>query len=89
MEQGILSEKIENTYILQPSIIGGNRKEQRIGEKLGLLIFRVLQPLFFGKLKKYRITEAEHIAQAMINLANSTSTTKIITSDKIKEIAIY
>lgn len=88
MEQDVLSEKIENTYILQPSIIGGNRKEQRIGEKLGLLIFKVLQPFFFGKLKKYRISEAEHIAQAMINLANSTSTTKIITSDKLKEIAI-
>ena len=87
MEEGILLEKIENTYILQPSIIGGDRKEQRIGEKLGLLIFKVLQPFFFGKLKKYRITEAEHIAQAMINLANSTSTKKIITSASIKLLA--
>ncbi len=88
MEQDVLSQEIEKTHILQPSIIGGNRKEQRIGEKIGLLIFKMLQPLFFGKLKKYSITEAEHIAQAMINLANSTSTTQIITSEKIKEIAI-
>lgn len=88
MEQVLLSEKIEKTHILQPSIIGGNRQEQRIGEKIGLIVFKLFQPLFFGKLKKYRITEAEHIAQAMINLANSTSTDKIITSDKIKEIAL-
>ena len=88
MEQAVLSENIEKTHILQPSIIGGNRKEQRIGEKIGLVVFKLLQPLFFGKLKKYSLTEAEHIAQAMINLANSTSKIQIITSEKIKEIAI-
>ena len=87
MEQAVLSEKIANTYILQPSIIGGNRKENRLGEKIGLAIFKVVQPLFFGKLKKYKITEAEHIAQAMINLANSTSTEKIITSASIELLA--
>ena len=88
MERDVLSKKIENTFILQPSIIGGNRKEQRLGEKIALIIFNIVQPLFIGKLKKYKITEAEYIAQAMINLTNSNSTKKIITSDKIKEIAL-
>lgn len=87
MERDMLLEKIKNTHILQPSIIDGNRMEQRIGEKIGLALFKLLQPLFFGNLKKYRITEAEHIAQAMIYLANSTSGVQIITSEKIKEIA--
>ncbi len=87
MEQAVLSEKIEKTHILQPSIIGGNRQEQRIGEKIGLIVFKLFQPLFFGKLNKYRITKAEHIAQAMINLANSTSTEKIITSVNHKLVA--
>ena len=88
MERDVLSKKIEYTYILQPSIIEGNRIEQRLGEKIGLLVFKILQPLFFGKLKKYKITEAKHIAQAMINLANSSSQEIIITSNKIKEIAL-
>lgn len=83
MEQAVLSEKIERTHILQPSIISGNRQEKRIGEKIGLFAIKLLQPLFLGKLKKYRVTEAEHIAQTMINLANSTSTKTIITSDQI------
>ncbi len=87
MEQEVLSKKIENTYILQPSIIGGNRNENRFGEKLGLAVFKLIEPLFIGKLKKYRITEAEHIAKAMINLANSTSSKKVIASDQIKEIS--
>lgn len=83
MEEAVLAEKIENTYILQPSIIAGNRQERRLGEKIGLICMKVLQPLFIGKLKKYRITKAEDIAQAMINLANSTSTKTRITSDEI------
>lgn len=83
MEQAVLSEKIERIYILQPSIISGNRQEKRIGEKIGLFAFKLLQPLFLGKLEKYKITEAEHIAQTMINLANSTSSKTIITSDQI------
>lgn len=88
MERDVLQQKIENTYILQPSIIGGNRNETRIGEKIGLAIFKIIQPLFMGKLKKYKIIEAEEIAQAMVNLANSkTSKEKIITSDYIKEIS--
>ena len=88
MERDVLSKKVEYTYILRPSIIDGNRKEQRLGEKIGLNVFKIFQPLFFEKLKKYKITEAEHIAQAMINLANSSSQEKIITSNKIKEIAL-
>jgi uncharacterized protein YbjT (DUF2867 family) len=88
MERDVLSKKVEYTYILQPSIIDGNRKEQRLGEKIGLIVFKIFQPLFLGKLNKYKITEAEHIAQAMINLANSSSQEIIITSNKIKEKAL-
>ncbi len=87
MEQAVLSEKIEKTHILQPSIIGGNRQENRIGEKIGLIITKLLQPLFLGKLKKYRITEAEDIAQAMINLANTNTTQTIISSSSINILA--
>ncbi len=88
MEQEVLLQNIPNTYILRPSIIGGNRKESRLLEKIGLVIFKIIQPLFIGKLKQYKIIEAEEIAQAMLNLANSkASKEKIITSDKIREIS--
>ena len=88
MERDVLSKKVEYTYILQPSIIDGNRKEQRLGEKIGLNVFKIFQPLFFGKLKKYKITKAEYIAQAMISLANSNTNEIIINSNRIKEIAL-
>lgn len=88
MERDVLAQSIPLTYILQPSIIVGNRKENRIGEKIGLAIFKLFNPLMIGKLKKYRMIEAETIAQAMVNLANlNLLSTQIITSDYIKDFS--
>ncbi|WP_299110159.1 NAD(P)H-binding protein [uncultured Winogradskyella sp.] len=87
MERDVQKQNIKNTFIFRPSLIGGERKEQRTLEKIGLAIFKVIQPLFLGRLKQYRITEPNDIAQAMINLANSTSHAEvIITSNDIKRI---
>jgi len=80
MERAVLSEKIKQTHILQPSIIEGDRQERRIGEKIALMAFKLIQPLFFGNFKKYKITKAERIAQKMIGLANSSSEDIIITA---------
>ena len=88
MEQNVLLQNIKNTYILTPSIIGGSRNEQRIGEKIGLILFKLFQPLMIGSLKNYQIINAETIAQAMLNLANNNiSKEKIITSNTIKEVS--
>ncbi|MEP2688024.1 NAD(P)H-binding protein [Maribacter dokdonensis] len=88
MEQEVLNQAIPRTSILRPSLIGGERNEQRILEKIGLVVFKVIQPLFIGPLKKYRIINADSIAQAMLNLANTTSNTDvIITSNDIEQLA--
>ena len=88
MESGVLQQNIKNTFILRPSLIGGKRNERRILENIGLVVFKIIQPLFIGKLKKYRIINAKCIALAMINLANNISDAEvIITSKEIKKIA--
>ncbi len=83
MEQDVLKEEIERTYILRPSFIGGNRKEKRAGEKIGIAIFKFLKPLFIGGLKKYAIIDASKIASKMIQLANSNEPSKVLESDEI------
>ncbi|WP_343329855.1 NAD(P)H-binding protein [Polaribacter staleyi] len=89
MEQSVLQQNIKNTFILRPSLIDGERKEQRFLEKIGLVVFKIIQPLFIGKLKKYQIINAESIAKAMILLANNKSNTEvIIPSNDIKQISI-
>jgi len=88
MEQEVLNQAIPRTSILRPSLIGGERNEQRLLEKIGLVVFKIIQPLFIGPLKKYRIINADSIAQAMLNLANTTSNTDvIITSNDIEQLA--
>lgn len=88
MEQDVVQENIENTYVLRPSLIGGDRNEQRLLEKIGLTVFKLIEPLFIGKLKEYEIINAETIAQAMINLANNTPKNEvIITSNEIKKLS--
>jgi uncharacterized protein YbjT (DUF2867 family) len=70
MEEAVLSMKIPNTYLLQPSLIGGKRDENRLGERAAKLIFKVLEPFFIGGLKKYKTISPDIIARCMIILAN-------------------
>ena len=88
MEHDVLQQNIKNTIVLRPSLIGGERNEHRLLEKIGLVVFNIIQPLFIGKLKQYKIINAETIAQAMIILANNTANAEVImTSNEIKTIA--
>ena len=88
MEFGVLEQHIDKTFILRPSLISGKRNERRVLEKAGIILFKLVQPLLIGKLKKYQIINAESIAKAMIHLANNTNNTDvIITSSTIKEIS--
>ncbi len=84
MQRDVLKQQIKNTYILQPSLIAGDRDENRLGEKIATFFMKI-----FGFLvpKKYKIIKAETIAEAMLILAKQDYSEKIITSEKIKEIA--
>tara|TARA_R100001369_G_scaffold88546_1_gene125178 strand:- start:2382 stop:3032 length:651 start_codon:yes stop_codon:yes gene_type:complete len=84
MERDVLLQNISETYILQPSLIGGDRNENRTGESIAQFFVKV-----FGFLipKKYKMIEPETIAKAMQNLMRKTYSERRITSEKIKEIA--
>ena len=87
MEEAVLQCEIPRTFILQPSLIGGQRDEKRPGEKLAKKLFAALNFILIGPLKKYRSIPPEDIGRAMIWLANNEYPGQRIASDKIKEIA--
>ncbi len=87
MEEEVLKEGIPFTYILRPSIILGNRNENRLGEDMGKIMMRFFQFLMIGKIRKYRPIEANKIARTMIYLANAKTDLQIIESDRIEELA--
>lgn len=84
MQRDVLSQNIKNTYILQPSLIVGDRDENRFGEKVATFFMKT-----FGFLipKKYKMIKAETIAEAMLALAKKEFPKQQITSDEIKQIA--
>ena len=89
--KGLVEEELKklnfsNLGILRPSFLMGDRKEKRVGEKIGILTFRLLSPLLLGPLKKMKPINSEKVAKAMIKIANENLGKNIFESDEIVEI---
>lgn len=84
MQRDVLNQHIENTYVLQPSLIVGDRNESRLGESIAGTLMKT-----FGFLipKKYKIIKAETIAEGMYNLSQGKYSERVIPSEEIKNIA--
>jgi uncharacterized protein YbjT (DUF2867 family) len=70
-EEAVHASGIESVYILRPSLLIGNRKEFRAGEKLATW----LMPLFAFLLPaRYRPVKASEVAKAMVNAVKDPDT---------------
>ena len=72
--------------IMRPSFLLGDRKEKRVGEKIGIFVFKLLSPLFLGPLKKMKPIHSETVAKAMIKITNENLRKTIFESNEIVEI---
>ncbi len=86
VEEELLSLKFDNLGILRPSFLLGNRREKRIGEKIGIIIFQILSPLMMGPLKRMKPIHVKLVANAMINIAQSDFRQTIFESDEIVKL---
>ena len=73
--------------IMRPSILLGNRKENRAGEKIGIFVMKTLSPLFLGKMKKYKPIKVENVAKTMLHVVRNDYQKTIFESDEIIEIS--
>ena len=87
VEEEIKSLNFEKIGILRPSFLLGNRKEKRVGEKIGIFIFKLLSPLFFGPIKKMKPIHSEKVARSMIIIANSDLDKTVFESNEIVELS--
>ena len=90
--KGLVEEELKkltfsNLGILRPSFLKGDRKENRVGEKIGILTFSLLSPLLLGPLKKMKPINSKIVAQAMIKIANENLEKTIFESNEIVELA--
>ena len=74
--------------IMRPSFLLGDRKEKRVGEKIGIFVFKLLSPLFFGPLKKMKPIHSVTVAKAMIRIANENLEKNIFESNEISELVL-
>ena len=72
--------------IMRPSFLMGNRKEKRIGEKIGILVFKLLSPLLLGPLKKMKPINSEIVAKAMVAFVQSDTQKNTFESNEILKI---
>ena len=86
VEEELISLKFDNLGILRPSFLLGNRKEKRIGEKIGIIIFQILSPLMLGPLKRMKPIHVKTVAGAMIKIAQSELNKTIFESDEIVKL---
>ncbi len=86
VEEEIKSLNFEKIGILRPSFLLGNRKENRVGEKIGIFIFKLLSPIFVGPIKKMKPIHSEKVAKAMIKIANENIQKTIFESNEISDL---
>ena len=77
----------ESASIVQPSLLLGNRKEFRFGERLGAVFMKVFSFLFIGALKKYKPIQASIVAKALYVVAQkNTFGFQIYKSDALQKL---
>ncbi len=89
--KGLVEEELKRLSfnrlgIMRPSFLIGDRKEKRLGEKLGIFVFKLLSPLFLGPLKKMKPIQSEKVAKAMIKISNGDFRQQVFESNEIVEI---
>jgi len=89
--KGLVEEELKRLNfsklgIMRPSFLMGNRKEKRVGEKIGIFVFKILSPLLLGPLKKMRPIHSETVARAMITVTQNDIQQTIFESNEIVEL---
>ena len=89
--KGLVEEELKRLNfsklgVMRPSFLLGDRKEKRVGEKIGIFVFKILSPLFLGPLKKMKPIHSATVAKVMIKIANENLAKTIFESDEIVEL---
>ena len=72
--------------IFRPSFLMGNRKEVRLGEKIGTFFFKLISPVLLGFLSKIKPIHSDIVAEVMIKVANESLQQIIFESNEIANL---
>lgn len=83
MQRDVLQQGIAHTYLLQPSLIVGDRKEKRAGENFAKIIMKAFSFLIPDK---YKVIQGKTIAKAMLEVSKNGYSETIIPSEEIQKL---
>lgn len=84
MEEALRKMSIPRLHIFRPSLLLGERKENRMGEKIGIMLNKVFGWAFPAK---YKGISAQKVAFAMHAVATSISDKEVYQSDEIRKLS--
>jgi uncharacterized protein YbjT (DUF2867 family) len=88
MEETIARIPYASVGILRPSLLLGERKEHRLGERIGAIGMKVASFAMLGPLRKLRPINAADVAAGMLFLSRTNFTgVRICESDEIQRIS--
>jgi uncharacterized protein YbjT (DUF2867 family) len=88
VEEAIQKISFTAFHVFRPSLLLGERKEHRAGEKVGAAGMTALKHVMIGPLRKYRAIQARDVAKAMVRVAQmNLSGVNIFESQRIQKIA--
>lgn len=87
LENAVRKLYFKSVYFIQPSLLVGEREEQRRGEKISFKILNTLNAL--GILQKYKPIQGRDVAKALVNCSMKAETgVHTITLNKVFEAAV-
>jgi uncharacterized protein YbjT (DUF2867 family) len=87
VERELAALGLPSLGIVRPSLLLGQRRELRIGERAGELALRIASPLLAGSLARYRPVHARTVARAMVGLGRRGQPgVRVLESDEIQRI---
>ena len=67
LEAKLNAMNFQSVHVARPSFLLGDRKEYRLGERIGIAAAALVQPLLVGGLRIYRSIESQTVAKALVN----------------------
>jgi len=87
IEKSLINLEFQNLNIFRPSLLLGSRSEKRLGEDIGAVVAKVINPILLGKMRKYRAIHAETVARSMLNISTKNQNgVHIVESDTIQKL---
>lgn len=71
MERDISLIDLPATTFFRPSLLLGERVENRVGERIAVSVMKLFSFIFIGPIKNYKAIDAEKVAEAMMRAAHS------------------